>query len=274
MALPPLSPTSTALVTGASSGIGTELATELARRGHGVTLAARREVRLQTLAGELHRAHGVRTEVVAFDVTDPEARQRALGTISSRGLSVDVLVNNAGFSTSGPVHHADPAREVDLVRTDVEAVVALCTSCLPDMVRRGRGAVLNVASTAAFQPLPGQAAYGAAKAFVLSYSQALQGELRGSGVSVTALCPGPVRTEFAVTAGFTEEEAHGSLPSFMWLSAAAVARAAVEGLARGRPVVIPGAANRVAAQIAHKAPRRVLVPMLARQHPALKKPPQ
>jgi short-subunit dehydrogenase len=273
MALPPASPTSTALVTGASSGIGTELATELARRGHGVTLAARREDRLRALADELHRAHGVRTEVVALDVTDAEARRRALDTISSRGLHVDVLVNNAGFSTSGPVHGADPARETDLVRTDVEAVVALCTLCLPDMVRRGGGAVLNVASTAAFQPLPGQAAYGAAKAFVLSYSQALQGELRGTGVSLTVLCPGPVKTEFAVNAGFTEEEAEGSLPSFMWLPAAQVARAAVDGLAHGRPVVIPGAANRVAAQIARNAPRRVLVPMLARRHPALKKRP-
>ena len=274
MALPPASPTSTALVTGASSGIGAELATELARRGHGVTLAARREDRLHTLADELHRAHGVRTEVMALDVTDPEARRRALDAISSRGLHVDVLVNNAGFSTSGPVHRADPAREADLVRTDVEAVVALCTLCLPDMVRRGSGAVLNVASTAAFQPLPGQAAYGAAKSFVLSYSQALQGELRGTGVRVTVLCPGPVKTEFATTAGFTEEEAEGSLPSFMWLPAAQVARAAIEGLSEGRPVVIPGTANRVAAQIARNAPRRLLVPMLARRHPALKEPPQ
>jgi uncharacterized protein len=270
VALPPASPTSTALVTGASSGIGTELATELARRGHGVTLAARREDRLHTLADELHRTHGVRTEVVALDVTDPAARVAALDTVSSRGLRVDVLVNNAGFSTSGPVHRGDPAREVDLVRTDVEAVAALCALCLPGMVERGRGAVLNVASTAAFQPLPGQAAYGAAKAFVLSYSQALQGELRGTGVSVTVLCPGPVKTEFAETAGFTEEEAEGSLPSFMWLPAAQVARAAIEGLEHDRGVVIPGVANWVAAQIARNAPRRLLIPLLARQHPALK----
>jgi short-subunit dehydrogenase len=271
MALPPASPTSTALVTGASSGIGVELATELARRGHGVTLAARREDRLRDLAATLHDRYGVRTEVVALDVTDPAARVTALSTIAARGLTVDVLVNNAGFSTSGPVYRADPEREVALIRTDVEAVAALCTLCLPGMVERRRGAVLNVASTAAFQPLPGQAAYGAAKAFVLSYSHALQGELRDTGVTVTTLCPGPVKTEFAETAGFTEEQAEGSLPKIMWLAAAQVAQAAIEGLAQGRPVVIPGAANRVAAQIARNAPRRFLVPILARQHPALKK---
>ena len=270
MPLPPASPTTTALVTGASSGIGVELATELARRGHGVTLAARREDRLVDLAAELHTAHGVRAEVLALDVTDPAARAAVPGTLAGRGLHVDVLVNNAGFSTSGPVHRADPVREVAMIRTDVEAVAALCTIFLPDMVERGSGAVLNVASTAAFQPLPGQAGYGAAKAFVLSYSQALQGELRGTGVAVTVLCPGPVKTEFAEAAGFTEEEAEGSLPKFMWLSAAQVARSAIDAVEQGRPVVIPGAANRVAAQIARNTPRRLLIPMLARQHPALK----
>jgi short-subunit dehydrogenase len=138
------------------------------------------------------------------------------------------------------------------------------------MVDRGRGAVLNVASTAAFQPLPGQAAYGAAKAFVLSYTHSLSGELAGTGVTVTALCPGPVETGFGPTAGFTDEDAHDALPSFMWLPADAVARAAVDGLDRGRVVVIPGAANRVGALFARFAPRRVLVPLLARQHPGLK----
>jgi short-subunit dehydrogenase len=139
------------------------------------------------------------------------------------------------------------------------------------MVERGRGALLNVASTAAFQPLPGQAGYAAGKAFVLSYTQSLAGELRGTGVSATALCPGPVDTGFGEAAGFTKEEADNALPSFMWVSVTDVAKAAVDGLAAGRKVVIPGAANRVAAAFAQVTPRSLLVPILARNHPGLKR---
>jgi short-subunit dehydrogenase len=178
-------------------------------------------------------------------------------------------VNNAGFSTTGAVAASDPAREVAMVRTDVEAVVHLCSTFVPGMVERGAGAVLNVASTAAFQPLPGQAGYGGAKAFVLSYTRALGQELRGTGVTATALCPGPVETEFAEAAGFDEGQAGKALPRMMWVSAAEVAAAGVEGLDRGRDVVIPGPANRVAAGLAPFIPRRVLLPVLAKRHPAL-----
>ena len=160
-----------------------------------------------------------------------------------------------------------------MIRTDVEAVVDLCTLFVPGMVTRRRGALLNTASTAAFQPLPGQAGYGASKAFVLSYSRALGAELRGTGVTVTALCPGPVETGFAEVAGITDEEAGESLPKFMWVPVADVARAAVDGLASGRPVVIPGAANRAAAGLAHLTPKALILPLLARQHPALKERP-
>ena len=270
MPLPPPSPTSTALVTGASSGIGADLARELAARGHGVTLVARRQEKLEALAAELHGAKGVRAEVVALDLTDAAARGSLPGTLAERGLTVEVLVNNAGFSTTGPVHRSDREREMAMVRTDVEAVVDLCSIFLPAMVDRGRGAVLNVASTAAFQPLPGQAAYGASKAFVLSYSQGVRAELRGTGVTLTVLCPGPVRTEFAETAGFTTEESESSLPEIMWLPAADVARIAVAGLDQGKAVVIPGFANRVGAQFARTAPHQALAAFLARQHPALK----
>ena len=138
------------------------------------------------------------------------------------------------------------------------------------MVERGRGAVINVASTAAFQPLPGQAAYGAAKAFVLSYTRALTGELRGTGVTATAVCPGPVDTGFGEAAGFSKEDAEKTLPKVMWEPAGAVARAAVHGADRGTAVVIPGQANRVGAMLAHLTPKRLLVPMLARNHPGLR----
>jgi short-subunit dehydrogenase len=270
MALPPPSPTSTALVTGASSGIGAALARELAKRGHGVTLVARREARLTELAAELHKAHGVRSEVVALDLTDAVARGGLLGTLAERGLTVDVLVNNAGLTTTGPVHRSDREREMAMIRTDVEAVIDLCSIFLPGMVERGCGAVLNVASTAAFQPLPGQAGYGASKAFVLSYSRAVRAEVRARGVTVTALCPGPVKTEFAETGGFTQEESENSLPKFMWLPAAEVARIAVLGMEQGKGVVIPGFANRVGAGFARTAPHQALAALLARRHPALK----
>jgi short-subunit dehydrogenase len=270
MALPSPSPTTTALVTGASSGIGADLARELAARRHGVTLVARREPRLTALAEELEKAHGVRAEVIALDLSDAAARATLPSTLAGRGLTVDVLVNNAGFSTTGPVHHSDRLREIALIRTDVEAVADLCAIFLPGMVERGRGAVLNVASTAAFQPLPGQAAYGASKAFVLSYSRSVRAELRGTGVTITALCPGPVKTEFAESAGFVKEEAESSLPKFMWLPAAEVARIALAGMEQDRAVVIPGFANRVAAQFGRNMPPQALAAFLARQHPALK----
>lgn len=269
MALPAPAPDRTCLVTGASSGIGVELAKLLASRGYGVTLVARREDRLKALADELATAHGVRTEVIAADLTDEDARTAVVATVAKRGLTVDVLVNNAGLSTTGAVAVSDIAAELRMIRTDVEAVVHLCSAIVPGMVERGRGAVLNVASMAAFQPLPGQAGYGGSKAFVLSYTRAMAQELRGSGVVATTLCPGPVETEFAEAAGFGDLEAGDSLPKIMWVSAVEVARAAIDGLERGRDVVVPGTANRVMAGMAHVIPHRLLLPILAKQHPAL-----
>ncbi len=159
---------------------------------------------------------------------------------------------------------------MEMVEIDVMAVVDLCSRFLPGMVERRRGAVLNVASTGAFQPLPGQAGYGASKAFVLSYTESLRGELKGTGVTATTLCPGPVETGFGERAGFTKEEATGALPAFMWETPSAVARAGVDGLAADRAVVIPGVANRVGAAVGRLVPNRVLVPLLARSHPGLR----
>jgi short-subunit dehydrogenase len=270
MALPTPAADRTAVVTGASSGIGREIARQLARRGHGLTLVARRQERLRALADEVAADHGVRAEVVGADLTDAAARAGVLDAVAAAGLVPDVLVNAAGLSTVGPVHRNDPEAELAMIRTDVEAVAHLCSLVLPGMVERDAGAILNVASTAAFQPMPGQAGYAASKAFVVSYSQALRGELRGTGVTVTALCPGPVATEFAESAGFDPDEAEAALPKFMWLPAEEVAAAGVEGLAKGRAVVIPGVANRVGAVGARLAPRSLLVPILARQHPGLR----
>ena len=234
-----------------------------------MTLIARRAALLETLARSLEAEHGVRTLVLAADLTSADARAALPGLITEHGLVPDVLINNAGFSTTGPIQTSDHEREVAMTRTNVEAVVDLCSLFVPGMAGRGIGAVLNVASTAAFQPIPGQAAYAASKAFVLSYTQAIRTELRGSGVTATALCPGPVKTEFVETAGF-ESDPEAALPKFMWVPAPDVARAAVDGLAAGKAVVIPGVANRVGAGFAYLTPRSVLLPILARQHPALK----
>jgi short-subunit dehydrogenase len=266
MSLPAPGPDRAAVVTGASSGIGAEMARELARRGHQLVLVARSTDALARLADEVETT----AHVLPADLADATARAELLDRITALGVQPDVLINNAGFSTLGPVHRSDPASEVNLLEVDVVAVAELCARFLPGMVERGRGAVLNVASTAGFQPLPGQAAYSAAKSFVLTYTQALAGELRGTGVSVTTLCPGPVATNFAERAGFTQDEAESTLPKFLWKDASYVARAAIDGLDRGRLVVIPGSANRVSATMAHYTPRSLLVPILARGHPGLK----
>jgi short-subunit dehydrogenase len=269
MALPAPAPDRTAIVTGASSGIGAAIARDLAGRGHGVTLVARRADKLTELAEEL-AATGVRAEVLACDLSDRAARAELLGRVEALGLAADLLVNNAGLSTLGPVAASDPEAEVNMIEVDVVALADLTSRFLPGMVERGRGGILNVASTAAFQPLPGQAGYGACKAFVLSYTRSLGGELRGTGVAATALCPGPVDTGFGETAGFSKEDAEAALPSFMWETPEAVARCGIEALAKGRPVAIPGPANRAAAAFANLAPKQLLVPLLASRHPGLK----
>ena len=268
MALPHPATDRTALVTGASSGIGEAIARDLVGRGHGVTLVARRVDKLTTLAAELGNAQ-VRIEMLPCDLSDRDARAGLLGRVEALGLTPDILVNNAGLSTVGAVAASDPAAEANMIEVDVVAVADLCTRFLPGMVKRGRGALLNVASTAAFQPIPGQAGYAACKAFVLSYTRSLAGELRGTGVKVTALCPGPVVTGFAEAAGISDEDADATLPAFMWESAETVAKVGIDALAKGRVVAIPGIANRAVAGLAHLTPKRLLVPVLARQHPGL-----
>lgn len=265
MSLPAPAPDRAAVVTGASSGIGAEIARDLVRRGHQVVLVARTESKLQALADEL----GAGAHVVAADLSDRAARAGLLDRITALGLTPHILVNNAGLSTLGPVHRSDPEAEMRMVEVDVVAVVDLCSRFLPGMVARGTGAVLNVASTAAFQPLPGQAGYGAGKVFVLSYTQSLSGELKGTGVSVTVLCPGPVDTGFGEAAGFTKEQADEALPAFMWIPADVVARTAVDGLDKGKLVVIPGAGNKAGALFAKITPKRILIPILTKQHPGL-----
>lgn len=256
MAIPDPSKDSAALVTGASSGIGADIARSLAQRGHNVVLVARREERLVELAKELGDAHQVRAEVVAVDLQARSGRKTMLKAIEALGLRVDILINNAGFGSAGLFQRLDGEREAELVRLNCEVVVSLCGEFVPKMVDRGAGAVLNVASTAGFQPLPTQATYSASKAFVLTFTQALTADLHGTGVTATALCPGPVKTEFGEVAGLQLESV---MPEFAWVDSPDVAEAGVKGLERGKGVVIPGLINRATAVGGQFTPRSLLL---------------
>lgn len=262
MGLPEPSVSSTALVTGASAGIGTAIARELASRGHALALVARREERLKSLEAELSAEHGVVVETIVCDLAEADERDRLVAELRERGRSVELLVNNAGFGHQADFATSPRERMVGMVRLNVEAVVDLTGRFVGGMVERGRGAVINIASTAAFQPLPGSAVYAASKSFVLSFSEALRTELRGSGVTVTAVCPGPVHTEFTEVAGFGGVE--GRTPEAFWMSAEDVARHAVDGAERDRRVVVPGALNRATALAGQHSPRAVALPLIGR----------
>lgn len=269
MALPTPSPVATAVVTGASSGIGADIARELAARGHGVTLVARREDRLRELADEL--AQGVRVEVIACDVADATARAGLLDEVERRGLTTDILVNNAGVGTIGSVTTTRVADEIAQVRVNVEAVIDLTTRAVQQMVPRGRGAILNVGSTAGYHPFPGQAGYAATKAFVKTYTEGVRGELAGTGVTVALLCPGPVRTEFLKNAGMDERKFADAFPKFMWMPSREVARAGVDALEHDRGTVIAGLPSQLSTRLFQFMPRRLLLPLLKSQHPGLKR---
>jgi short-subunit dehydrogenase len=259
MALPPPDQDSVALVTGASSGIGEQIARRLAGLGHGIALVARREERLAALADELARANGVRAEAIGADLADPRARDALEGKLGELGLAVEILVNNAGYGGFGAFAEQDRDREIGMIRLNVEALVDLESRFLPGMVDRGRGAVVNIASTASFQPIPDNATYAATKAFVLSHGEAIHEELRGSGVTVTTVCPGPVRTEFADVAGIGGAEER--TPEAIWLTPEQVAKAAVDGAERGKRVVVPGMLNRATSIMGQHSPRALALPL-------------
>jgi uncharacterized protein len=267
LTLPQPNSSSAALVTGASAGIGSEIAKLLAERGHALVLVARRKDRLTALAEELSDQHGVRVETIAADLGKPTPRGKIPGRIDELGLQIEILINNAGFATGGePFHEANPERELEQVRVDVEAVVALTSAFLPAMVARGRGAVLNVASTAGMQPMPYSAGYAAAKAYVLSFSEAVHQEVRGHGVTVTALAPGPVETDFWQIAGWETSGGKSferAVPGTL-ISPAQAARAAVEGLERGERVVVPGLPIRAAMLASRYIPHMLKLPAMER----------
>jgi uncharacterized protein len=239
------------LVTGASTGIGRELALIAASKGRNVVLTARSRDRLQELARSLREKHGVGVEVVACDLTSPGAPRVLFDELQSRGVEVDRLINNAGFGGVGFFHEVPLSTTLEMLQLNVVALTELTRWFLPSMVSRRRGRILNVASTAGLQPGPMMAVYYASKAYVLSFSEAIAEELRGTGVTATALLPGPTRTEF-----FARAEITGSrLMRFGMAEARGVAEAGYRGMEAGRVVVIPGFANRALALAVRVVPR-------------------
>jgi len=245
-------------VTGASSGIGEALATDLASRGHSLILVARRGEVMESLAGTLRDKHGVEVDVRACDLSDRDARATLVTELSGREISV--LCNNAGIATFGPVAELDPAYERAQVELNAVAVHDLTLAVLPGMLERKSGAILMVGSAAGNMPIPHNATYAASKAFVNTFSESLRGELKGTGVNVTLLAPGPVRTE-------EPDPAEASIvdklvPDFLWISSEYTAKVSLDGLADNKMRVVPGIISKAMSVAGQYSPRAVVAPIV------------
>jgi short-subunit dehydrogenase len=250
----------TALITGASSGIGLELARLFAGDKSDLVLVARRADRLEALATELAERHGVKVMVMPKDLADDKAPQQIYDRLAGEGIDVDVVVNNAGFGARGAVVEIDPGRQLDMLRVNVTAPTHLCRLFLPQMLERRRGGILNVASTAAFQPGPFMGVYYASKAYLLSFSEALVEETRGTGVTVSCLAPGATRSEFQAVANLQD----ALVFKLGTQSSEAVARAGYDGFRRGKAIVVPGLKNKIGAASVRFTPRPVIRRILRR----------
>ncbi|MBI2620202.1 MAG: SDR family oxidoreductase [Ignavibacteriales bacterium] len=234
-------PNKTALVTGASSGIGYDLASLLAQNGYNVILVARSKEKLQALAHQAREMFGVSAKVIAKDLSDPSVPAQIFKELKRENISVDVLINNAGFGSLGAFVSLPTEEQLSQIRLNVLALVHLTKMFLPAMVQQGRGHVLNVASTAGFQAGPLMVSYYATKAFVISFSVGLAHEVRRSGVSVSVLCPGPTATGFQIRAGIRRNP----LLQFTGLDSRIVARAGYEGMMAGKTIIVPGVLNKL-----------------------------
>jgi short-subunit dehydrogenase len=241
-----------ALVTGASSGLGTELARRLAERGAKLVLAARTQTRLEQLAADLTRVNGVETRVVAVDLARPDGAETLVQATRALGVPITHLVNNAGFGSAGSFAELDPARESEMVELNVASVVRLTRALVGPMLAAGEGGVLNVASVAAFQPVPYMATYGATKAFVVSFTLALASELEGSGVRAMVLCPGPVNTGFQAAAGIERP----AVPLAVLTPMRTIERG-LEAYERGERLYTPGLVNGLQAKVTKLLPSAV-----------------
>lgn len=247
----------TALITGASGGIGEQLANVFAQEGFDVILVARNRTKLEDLANVLSARHGIAADVIALDLSAPDSPRLLSEHVDELGLQVDVLVNNAGFADFGFFAGSDLTKQLDMIQVNITSLTELTHRFLPAMVNRGWGRILNVGSTGSFMPGPLMAVYYATKNYVLAFSEAIREELRGSGVSVTVLAPGPVATGFQAAADM-ERSKLLSNPASPLLDAGTVARAGYDALIRGKSVEIPGLMNRIQAFIPRVLPRSVV----------------
>jgi short-subunit dehydrogenase len=248
----------TALVTGASSGIGLALSRVLAKNGHDVVLVARTASKLVDAANELQKS-GVSAGVIASDLSRPNAAGDIVAELKRRNIEIEILVNNAGYGLAGPFVDNDLQRELDMIQVNIVALTQLTKLLMRPMVARKRGRILNVASTAAFQPGPLMAVYYATKAYVLSFSEAIADELRHSGVTVTTLCPGPTQTGFAEIANMTQSRLFTLMRP---MSSEDVAQAGYRGMMSGKRIVIPGAKNKMLVQSLRISPRRTVTALV------------
>jgi len=248
------------IITGASAGIGSELARVFARNGHALVLLARRKERLAALAAEIAATGKPEPMVLAVDLSVRDAVARVSDALATRELEPQFIVNNAGFGLLGPASALDRAEQCNMIDLNIRTLTDFSLAFV-DSLALHRGGVLNVASVAGFLPGPGMAVYYATKAYVLSFSEALHQELKARGVRVTCLCPGPVATEFASRAGAVE----GGAPALLSLSAARVAEAGYRGLMRGQRVVVPGIANKIVSFLPRIVPRPLLLSVLAKR---------
>lgn len=258
MSLPGPSADSRAVVTGASSGIGEALATELAARGYSLIVVARRGELLDALAAKLSAAHGVTVEVRVSDLSNPEQRAELATELSGREISV--LCNNAGIATFGPVAELDPAYERDQVQLNAVAVHDLTLAVLPGMIARGAGGILITGSAAGNMAIPHNATYAATKAFVNTFSESLRSELSGTGVHCTLLAPGPVRT-------VTPDPADASIvdkvvPGFLWIDSAHTAKVSLDGLTKNKMRIVPGIVGKGMSVAGQYSPRAISAPII------------
>ncbi|UCF20387.1 MAG: SDR family oxidoreductase [Gemmatimonadota bacterium] len=242
-----------ALVTGASSGLGADFARELGRRGANLILVARRQDRLERLAAEIEAKHRVETDVIASDLSVPDARDALLRALSDGGRAIDILIKNAGLGVHGNFLDNSWEEEREVIEVDIIALVHLTKLLLPEMVSRGFGRILQLASTAAYQPVPSYAVYGAAKAFVASFGEALNRELKGTGVTCTVVSPGVTDTEFQAVA----RHEYTSFMHRVQMKSPQVARIAIRAMLKRRHSVVPGPHNALGAWAARLAPRTV-----------------
>jgi short-subunit dehydrogenase len=249
----------TALVTGASSGIGLDLAKRFATQGYDVALVARSKGKLEEVAAAIEAEHKVRAHVVTADLAQPKAAEALIAQLDERGIEVDVLVNNAGYALYGAFAETDLGDELNMIQVNIVALTHLTKLIVRKMIARKDGRILNVASTAAFQPGPLMAVYYATKSYVLSFSEALANELTGTGVTVTALCPGPTRTGFQARAQMEESKL---VRGKQIMTAEEVARTGYAGLMKGKTVVIPGMSNKMLANAVRFLPRNTVTKMV------------